>query len=194
MRLATFLLALATVFGQQSAPPEKAGKGGIKVHGHWVMEIRNPDGSTASRKEFENSLTTGTNSGNGMLASLLTGAVTAGPWFVLISSGGPASYTLAESAGACTITSPPCQAGLTVTESNRQIVMQGTTAAMTVSFPITGVSTSMANCFPNASSPSACVTATGLPGGNFQFTQASVTGLTVQVGQMIAVTVTISFS
>jgi len=192
-----FLLGVVTVFGQQNpeagnAKPEKTGKGGIKVHGHWMMEIKNPDGSTASRKEFENSLTTGTNSGNGMLASLLT--VTAGPWFVLISSGGPASYTLAESAGACTITTPPCQTGLTVTESNRQIVMQGTTAAMTVSFPITIVSTSMANCYPNVSSPAACLAAPGLPGGGFQFTQASVTGLTVQVGQMIAVTVTISFS
>jgi hypothetical protein len=36
----------------------KGGKDeGIKVHGHWVLEIRNPDGSLASRKEFENSLT-----------------------------------------------------------------------------------------------------------------------------------------
>jgi hypothetical protein len=27
---------------------------GIKVHGHWVIEVRNPDGKVATRREFEN--------------------------------------------------------------------------------------------------------------------------------------------
>src|SRR5713226_7169875 len=51
---------------------------GIKVHGHWVLEVRNPDGSLASRSEFENALvpTTGTN----LLAALLTRGVSFG-WF-----------------------------------------------------------------------------------------------------------------
>src|SRR5271154_6454109 len=29
---------------------------GIKVHGHWTIEVRNPDGSVATHREFENSL------------------------------------------------------------------------------------------------------------------------------------------
>jgi len=29
---------------------------GIKVHGHWVIDVRNPDGTLASHAEFENSL------------------------------------------------------------------------------------------------------------------------------------------
>src|SRR5262245_35623432 len=27
---------------------------GIKVHGHWTIDVRNPDGSLASHNEFEN--------------------------------------------------------------------------------------------------------------------------------------------
>lgn len=30
---------------------------GIQVHGHWVIEVENPDGSVASRHAFENALT-----------------------------------------------------------------------------------------------------------------------------------------
>src|SRR5262245_36710795 len=30
--------------------------GSIKVHGHWAVVIRNPDGSVTSRHEFNNSL------------------------------------------------------------------------------------------------------------------------------------------
>ena len=30
---------------------------GIKVHGHWVIEVRNPDGRLVQRRDFENSLT-----------------------------------------------------------------------------------------------------------------------------------------
>lgn len=46
------------------APALHAAKGqheGIKVHGHWVIEVKNPDGSLAKRVEFENSLVTPTN-------------------------------------------------------------------------------------------------------------------------------------
>lgn len=48
------LLSAAMVFGQ--APQKRRGKSeSIKVHGHWVLEIENPDGSVAARKTFENS-------------------------------------------------------------------------------------------------------------------------------------------
>ena len=30
---------------------------GIKVHGHWVIDVRNPDGSLAQHRDFENALT-----------------------------------------------------------------------------------------------------------------------------------------
>jgi len=28
---------------------------GIKVHGHWVIDVKNPDGSLAGHRDFENS-------------------------------------------------------------------------------------------------------------------------------------------
>ena len=30
---------------------------GIQIHGHWKIVVRNPDGTVATRREFENSLT-----------------------------------------------------------------------------------------------------------------------------------------
>lgn len=41
---------------------------GIKVHGHWVIDVRNPDGALASHTEVENALTPG---GSSILALLL---------------------------------------------------------------------------------------------------------------------------
>ncbi len=38
--------------------PSKGGQEGIKVHGHWSIEVRNPDGSVDKHVEFENSLVT----------------------------------------------------------------------------------------------------------------------------------------
>jgi hypothetical protein len=45
---------------------------GIKVHGHWTIDIKNQDGTLASQMEFENSLVPG--SGNQALSALLGGA------------------------------------------------------------------------------------------------------------------------
>lgn len=42
---------------------------GIKVHGHWTIEVRNSDGTLATHREFENSLTQST--GSPLLANLL---------------------------------------------------------------------------------------------------------------------------
>jgi len=49
-----------------AAPPASAQEEGIKVHGDWVIEVRNPDGSIAARHEFQNALV-----GNDLLVSLL---------------------------------------------------------------------------------------------------------------------------
>lgn len=42
-----------------AAPPQAAPRGqreGIKVHGHWIIEVRNPDGSVEAHVEFENGI------------------------------------------------------------------------------------------------------------------------------------------
>ncbi len=53
---------------------------GIKVHGHWVIEVRNPDGSLVSHSEFENSLSAGAIS----LSEILSKQFSAGFWSVIL--------------------------------------------------------------------------------------------------------------
>jgi len=60
------MLAAAPAFAQKK---EGAGADGIKVHGHWTIDVKNPDGSVASHHEFENALTPG---GGSYLAIILT--------------------------------------------------------------------------------------------------------------------------
>src|SRR5437660_292934 len=57
---------------------------GIKVHGHWVIEVRDADGTLRVRREFENSLTT---SGQHELADVLGGVTAMGGW--IVSAQGP---------------------------------------------------------------------------------------------------------
>jgi len=56
---------------------------GIRVHGHWVIEVRNADGTFASRSEFENSLQPG---GNVALARVLAGFESVRNWRLIIGS------------------------------------------------------------------------------------------------------------
>lgn len=61
---------------------------GIQIHGHWVIEVREPDGSLASRREFDNDLTTG---GSLLLGQLLGRTKTIGVWRVQLQ--GPTGFT-----------------------------------------------------------------------------------------------------
>jgi len=88
--------ALALAFGlaggqEQSAPLAQGGlppaggiNEGVQVHGHWTLEVREPDGSLVSRQEFENALDP--NYGPQTLAEMLTGNLTAGEWEIHLRS------------------------------------------------------------------------------------------------------------
>lgn len=52
---------------------------GIKVHGHWTIEVRDADGTLVTHREFENALTS---SGGGELARYLARSSTVGQWNV----------------------------------------------------------------------------------------------------------------
>ncbi len=62
----------------------KGQREGIKVHGHWTIEVRNPDGKVVSHREFENSLATNLGGGAPLLAAILGRNVTPGSWQVLL--------------------------------------------------------------------------------------------------------------
>jgi len=73
---------------QAAAPGKPAANGtheGIKVHGHWTIEVRNPDGKLVTHREFENSLVVGGgDNGSVFLAGLLRGTTTLGAWEVTL--------------------------------------------------------------------------------------------------------------
>ena len=73
----------STAEQESSQPPAKAGHEGLKVHGHWKIVVRNPDGSLAKEIEFENALVT-PGGGDIALASLLAGYLSAGAWEILV--------------------------------------------------------------------------------------------------------------
>jgi len=147
--------------------PAKPGHAGIAVHGHWVIEVRNPDGSVAQHREFENSLTI---TGTYVLAALLSGSAVPGNWAVLLSpasGNGPCtnSYSISGTSGTSevcevvqSLTTAPatgdcqqnlCGAGLTLTVPGlNSLAMTGTIVANQTG-TIGAVSTTMAACFPN---------------------------------------------
>jgi len=59
---------------QEAAPSSKGMNTAIKVHGHWTIEVRNPDGKVVTHREFENSLAYG----GAIFANLLGGTATPG--------------------------------------------------------------------------------------------------------------------
>ena len=67
------ILALSAFVGCQAKPMVVSESGsaseGIKVHGDWTVEVTNPDGSLATRKQFSNYIT---EEGFGVLAALMT--------------------------------------------------------------------------------------------------------------------------
>jgi hypothetical protein len=70
--------------GQSAATGERQRGGnheGIKVHGHWVIEVKNPDGTVTARREFENSVQP---LGMAYLASLIAGNSSPGGLTVLL--------------------------------------------------------------------------------------------------------------
>jgi hypothetical protein len=63
---------VAAVAEEETAPvKDDASHQGIKVHGHWKIVVKNPDGSVVETREFENSLYAGL--GNTFLANAVSG-------------------------------------------------------------------------------------------------------------------------
>jgi len=194
---------------------------GIKVHGHWTIEVRNPDGTLVTHREFENSIQT---SGSAALTSLLVGNQLPGPWQVdLIGSPQPCVQAFAAESGfgpgpqPCVIVTKnttvvgyvlgPGQTqvdaisfNLTVTASSGQLVLSGSATADTTT-TVSSVATVLSPCINGGPIISDGIHPTTLPcSGLFfpipaPFTAASLTqGVPVSTGQTIAVTVVISFS
>jgi hypothetical protein len=69
----------------QTATAGVAAKGtqeGIKVHGHWTIEVKNPDGKVATHREFENALVGA--GGAATLVDLLVGTYVPGGFYIVL--------------------------------------------------------------------------------------------------------------
>jgi hypothetical protein len=63
---------------------------GITVHGHWIIEVKSPDGKVVSHREFENSLANNEGGGAALLTAMLGRTITTGSWQVFLYGGGSA--------------------------------------------------------------------------------------------------------
>ena len=215
--------------------PNDASHQGIKVHGHWVIDVKNPDGTLAQHREFENSLV---DLGE-IMTYLLAGSVTAGEPAIFLDPTGILSPCNAQ----CTLAANPtgywantsaCTGGnggncfYTVTETPKKatVTLFGTTTTsflLVVSGQMTApsagsisvVATGFATCQSSNHilysllaqvSPASCVLGDALPSGTTAgatpsstnvgfFTQTSLANhVQVAAGQVVLVTVTLSFS
>jgi hypothetical protein len=207
----------------QGVAPAKPGGEGIRVHGHWVIDVKNPDGSLAEHREFDNSLVTGQNGGGDtLLVGLISGALVPGGYTIQIGgfSGtcGPGTSCSAQTSN---ISSPTLTANFPDATSNvsstapPSFVLAGSFTS-TYTGTLNSVATGYTIClggnaipptlpsFPLPTvpevniSPSQCFSANAdLAYENYSstFTATTLTSpMPVTSGQLVQVTVTISFS
>jgi hypothetical protein len=192
----------------EERPTSNGSHEGIKVHGHWTIEVRNPDGTVATHREFENALIS---NGALTLAALLSRSFSPGAWGILLNYAFQTPAPCADSGTGqpCIIVEPgayPVLPGnyfptLTVTTGTgaaaSQVILTGTAIASGAT-SITNVVSDLYLCQSTNAPKTPCTfpNSANAPGeqGN-GFTGVSLASpIAVQPGQTIAVTVTLSFS
>jgi hypothetical protein len=193
----------------------------MKMHGHWTIDIKNPDGTLAQHHEFENSIQY---DGQNYLVGLMSGYGAAGPWEIYFTSAGAVASTSPCNTAQfpyCAIvystTSQPglfgcnglytCATGLTITPTfgvGPTLTLAGSIAATqagSIGYVGTGMNacggTAGSNGYPTAIStitPSACYTSTTASFGGTATGTNLVSPISVAQGQIIQVKVVLSFS
>ncbi len=216
----------ATVASQSLAPEQRPDKGereGIQVHGHWLIEVKDPDGKVVTHREFENSLLSG---GQIVLGNLLAGSGTSGGWTIqLCHSSGKnncrtsvnpistvaymAQIGTAVAGSYCTaahlcyptlqVLPPPSTGTPIITLTGSVSSFPFGTAASPFEIDTLDTSTNLCiSALPSTNSPSLCSSnASGLVGSslNYLFTGKSLSPpVSVGPGQSVSATVTFSFS
>jgi hypothetical protein len=178
----------------QEGTARDASHQGIKVHGHWTIEVRNPDGSVVTHREFENSLQV---TGAGFLTTLLSRGNSVGYWRVdvgpyacnLPGINAPVSCAIIEQ-GVGQAASTTFFPNLLVSSTGSGITLSGSATAANVA-NITFALTYMYPCPSSVAPSSPC---SGVNVNPVVFTQANVPTVGVTSGQTIAVTVMFTFS
>lgn len=163
---------------------------GLKVHGHWTIEVRDPDGGLVERREFENAVV---DDGRSMLIHFLARVQTPGRWIVDLNdaSSPPCRSTGGEPAACFLIEffSSPHALTKGLDLVGNRLVLSGTTVAERTG-RVSRVRTRLNACGAGIL-PSDCAHQnTSIR----TFTQTSIDPIDVLQGQSIHVTVSISFS
>lgn len=188
----------------------------FQLHGHWVVDVKNPDGTIAQHRDFENSIQGG---GAAFLFGLMAGYAVPANYEIFLQSTGTAPCTPPGTLQGCVIvnsltTSPgsnscpnyACFLGLTTTFNLNYSVLASNSMVLAGSFTATragtidNVSTYVGTCPTGfigsgvtTQNPSTCQTQNGGIGVN-ALSAASITSVPVVQSQIVQVTVTISFS
>lgn len=171
---------------EESAATNKEHAGGphegIKVHGHWVIDVRNPDGTLVTHREFENGLI-----GPAVLANVLARQNSVGFWRVMLTDTNIGSdYDLLEP----TYIGSGASNNLTVTAGGAAAVLTGSFVA-SVADTINAVETDNYLCSPSTPPSTPC--SGSQQDSGFTSTRFSP-GISFVAGQTVTVIVTISFS
>ena len=190
--------------GSQEAQMRSGIKDGFRVHGHWTIDVHNPNGKLAAHTEFENSLA----NGKFTLGPVLGRAATVGVWNI------GAFFTNAT--GPCLFNNLPVECYITETTNTlaqgqnvfRNLTVSapfqnspgGGTLTLTGTFtvqnsgPITAVASGVFSCSPTVA-PANCPPVSTEGSGSSFFSDAQGIGpINVTVGQLVQLTVVFSFS
>ncbi len=189
--------------------PAKPGLEGIKVHGHWIIDVKDKDGKIVEHRDFQNSLDP--TFGGLILARLLNGSFVASD-IEIVASGNSFSQTMyvsgSASASGCGSTCLP-NATETLVINNNGVATLALTGQFTPSAAqtITTVATAVETCSISGNSaplpvtPRDCHAATGISAQNagyslasYPFTGTNIAPLSMAAGQTLAISVTLSFS
>lgn len=170
---------------------------GIKVHGHWTIEVRNPDGALVERREFDNALVT-----PGTLARFLGRRNSVGGWVVYLwttTGTGPFMDTQGNNNAALIL---EASYGLSFPTYFKNLVVDVPSSGANANrLVLSGNATAQRDgVIQRVSTAVNELDAIGPPTGTYlsswnYFTQADLaTPVNVGGGQLIAVTVVLSFS
>ena len=200
-------LSCAPALAQNPVTSSGGPQEGIKVHGDWVIEVRNPDGGLAERREFKNSLLS---QGSNVLALLLGRQASTGHWVVGLSNsvvgapdpcdgfaGAPASCGIYEvliaGGGGVLVGYAPASSNLQLTLFPGQIRLAGSVTA-TAAATLNEVSTFIGTCSSGTAPATPCQPVEG-PTHPFSRTSPNAFApVNVVAGQIIQVTVSFTFS
>lgn len=173
---------------------------GIQVHGHWTIDVLEPDGKLVNHVEFDNALVT---SGEEFLSQILAHDSSVGAWVIFLDgpSGNKICNTILGIQSTCTITEyvpsslgPNVAGGLTSDApssgaNSGSFVLAGSIEAANQGI-VSSVSTGLRECATSVAPVDFMTCGSTVT----TFTAAAIPDVPVLLGQTVDITVVISFS